>query len=154
MPLALEQQLYNSANAYYQGATFLMKPSDAVGAHSLLIIQPAITCAALSLKLYLKSLLAIEGKDKEDNIFRFTDLFQALGGGMQDLVLLKFDEFSNTQMSSAELAKHLEALDSAFAKWRYIHEEDAKSVNVEDLEEMILAVRSTILSLKPDWDQQ
>ena len=152
MSLPLEQQLFNSANAYYQGATFLMKPADAAGAHSLLIIQPAITCAALSLKLYFKSLLAIEGKDREDDIFRFADLYRALGRNMQDLVLEKFDEFSNNRMSPAGLIARLEALDNAFAKWRYIHEEDAKSVNVEDLEEMILAVRATILSLKTAWE--
>lgn len=152
MPLPPEQQLFNSANAYYQGATILMKPPDAIGTHSSLIIQPAITCAALSLKLYLKSMLAMEGKDREDSLFRFTELYQTLGAETKQRVLGKFDEFSNTQMSSEELMTHLTALDNAFVKWRYIHEEDARSVNVEDLEEMILAVKSTITSMKPGWE--
>jgi hypothetical protein len=152
MSTPIQKQLYDSANAYYQGATILMKPPELIGTHSALIIQPAVTCAALSLKLYLKSLLAVEGKDKDDNIYRFADLYRNLSESMKLLLLKKFDEFSNTQLISEELTRHLEALDNAFVRWRYIHEEDAKSVNLEDLEQMILATKATINTLKPDWE--
>jgi hypothetical protein len=152
MSTPIQKQLYDSANAYYQGATILMKPPELIGTHSALIIQPAVTCAALSLKLYLKSLLAVEGKDKDDNIYRFADLYRNLSESMKLLLLKKFDEFSNTQLISEELTGHLEALDNAFVRWRYIHEEDAKSVNLEDLEQMILATKATINTLKPDWE--
>lgn len=152
MSTPIEKQLYDSANAYYQGATILMKPPDMIGAHSALIVQPAVTCAALALKLYLKSLLTIEGKDKEDSIYRIADLYRNFSDDSKNLLLRKFDEFSNTQLSSDDLIKHLEALDNAFVRWRYIHEQDAKSVNLEDLDEMILAAKAAIRSVKPDWE--
>lgn len=151
MTTPIEQQLFNSANAYYNGATILMKPPEAIGAHSALIIQPAVTCAALSLKLYLKCLLSLEGKDKEDAIYKIADLYRTLSDDRKKLILQKFDEFSNTGMPENELVRHLEALDNAFVRWRYIHEDDAKSVNLEDLEEMILAAKGTITALKPGW---
>jgi hypothetical protein len=150
MTLPVEQQFYQSANAYYQGATLLMKPPVA-GEPNPFLIQPAVTCAALSLKLYLTSLLALEAGDREDTISNIADLYRSLSSRQKDALLRKFDELSNTQMSSDELIKHLEALDNAFVRWRYIHEEDARSVNLEDLEEMILAVKATIGSLKPEW---
>lgn len=152
MNTPIEKQLYDSANAYYQGATILMKPPELIGTHSALIIQPAVTCAALSLKLYLKSLLTIEGKDKEDNIYRIAELYRSFKDDTKKLLLQKFDEFSNTQLTSEGLIKHLEALDNAFVKWRYIHEEDARSVNLEDLEQMILSAKATIRTIKPDWE--
>jgi len=150
MDTSKERQLYDSANAYYRGADILMKQSSsAVPAHHL--VQPAVTCAALSLKLHLKCLLALEGKDAEDSIYRIAELFKNLSDGPKKTILEKFDEFSNTKLSAEELMKHLETLDNAFVRWRYIHEEDAKSVNLEDLEEMILAAKATISTVKPDW---
>lgn len=151
MTMPIEQQYYQSANAYYQGATLLMKPPDTGAQPNPLLVQPSVTCAALSLKLYLKSLLALEGGDREDAFTNIADLYRALSGGQKDALLGKFDEMSNTKMSSPELISHLEALDNAFVRWRYVHEEDARSVNLEDLEEMILAVKATICSLKPEW---
>jgi len=151
MSVPIERQLFNSANAYYQGATILMKPPDIIGAHSSLIVQPAVTCAALSLKLFLKCLLAIEGKDRDDSSYRIADLYRELSDGAKKMLLGKFDELSNTNMKEGELLQHLEGLDKAFAKWRYIHEKDARSVNLEDLEEMILAAKAMIAGLRPDW---
>lgn len=154
MPVPLEKQLYDSANAYYQGANVLMlvKPlaSSAEGP-VVLLVQPAVTCAALSLKLYLKCLRALDGKDNDD-IYRIADLYRSFSDDKKKMLLRKFDEFSNTVLSSDDLLKHLEALDNAFVKWRYIHEEDAKSVNLEDLEEMILAAKATIKAVRPDWE--
>lgn len=147
----LEKQLFNSANAYYQAATMLMKPPEDPGAYSSLLAQPAVTCASMSLKLYMKSLLTIEGKDKEDAIYRIADLFRALSESVKMLLLKKFDEYSNTQLTSEELIKHLESLDNAFVKWRYLHDEDARSVNLEDLEQMILAAKAAITTFKPEW---
>ncbi len=152
MATPIERQLFNSAGAYYLGATLLMKPLPQETTASHLLVQPAVTCAALSLKLYLKCLLALEGKDKEDSIYQIVELYRALSNDTEKLILQKFDEFSNTALSSDELLKHLEALDNAFVRWRYIHEEDAKSVNLADLDEMILAVKATINSLRPDWE--
>lgn len=147
----LEKQLFNSANTYYQAATILMKPPEALGVQSLLLTQPAVTCASMSLKLYLKSLLTIESKDKEDTIYRIADLFRNLSESVKMLLLKKFDEFSNTQLTSEELITHLESLDNAFVKWRYLHDEDARSVNLEDLEQMILAAKAAINTFKPEW---
>ena len=64
MDIPTERQLYDSASAYYRGADILMKQSSAA-ATSRHLAQPAVTCTALSLKLYLKCLLTLEGKDKE-----------------------------------------------------------------------------------------
>jgi hypothetical protein len=149
MSASLEKQLFDSANAYYEGANILMKPSSL--SSSRLLIQPGITCAALSLKLFLKCILALEGKDKEDQIYRITELYKTISPVAEKAILEKFDEFSNSQFSSGQLIKHLEALDNAFIKWRYIHEEDARSVNIEDLEQMILAAKAAILAIKPQW---
>ncbi len=115
------------------------------------LMQPAVTCAALSLKLYLKCLLHLEGKDREDRIYRIAELFRNLSDGKKKAVLEKFDEFSNTKLSSDELVRHLDLLDSAFECWRYIHEQDARNVNLEDMEEMILAAKATINAARPDW---
>jgi hypothetical protein len=145
-----ERQLYNSANAYYRGADILMKQT-LPSAPSQHLVQPAVTCAALSLKLYLKCLLTIEGKDKEDKIYHIAELFRNLSEAKKGLILKKFDEFANTEMSSDELVKHLASLDNAFERWRYIHEADARSVNLEDVEEMILAAKAAIISDRPDW---
>ena len=150
MTMPVEQQFYQSANAYYQGATLLMKP-PAGGEPNPFLVQPAVTCAALSLKLYLKTLLALEGGDRDDAFTNIVDLYSGLSSERKNALLQKFDELSNTQMSAAELNGHLEALDNAFVRWRYVHEEDARSVNLDDLEEMILAVKATIGSLKPEW---
>ncbi len=146
-----EKHMYDSANAYYRGATILMKQTTAADP-SQHLVQPAVTCASLSLKLYLKCLLALEQKDREDSIYNIAELYQNLNDEKKKLILAKFDEFSNTQLSSEELLKHLSSLDNAFKKWRYIHEEDARSVNLEDLEEMILAAKATITMSKPDWE--
>ena len=116
-------------------------------------IKPAVTCAALSLKLYLKCLLVLEGKDREDKIYRIAELFRNLSGGKKKVILEKFEEFSNTELSSDELMRHLDLLDNAFERWRYIHEEGARSVNLEDVEEMILAAKATIVASKPDWGE-
>jgi len=149
MDIPTEQQLYDSANAYYRGADILMKQSSSAPSHHL--VQPAVTCAALSLKLYLKCLLVLEGKDREDKIYRIAELFRNLSGGKKKVILEKFEEFSNTELSSDELMRHLDLLDNAFERWRYIHEEGARSVNLEDVEEMILAAKATIVASKPDW---
>lgn len=151
MPNSQEKQWYDSAKAYYLGATLLMKPpaSSELPAH---LTQPAVTCASLSLKLYLKCLLAIESKDKEDSLYGIADLYRTLGEATKKAVLGKFNEFSNSERTSDELLKHLDALDNALIKWRYIHVEDAKDVDLEDLEEMILAVKAAILMKKTEWD--
>jgi len=151
MPNSLEKQLFDSAKSYYLGATLLMKPpvSSELPAHSS---QPAVTCASVSLKLYLKCLLAIESKDKEDSLYSIADLYRALSEATKKSVLGKFDEFSNSELTSDELLKHLGALDNSLTKWRYIHVADAKNVNLEDLEEMILAVKAVILMKKTEWD--
>jgi hypothetical protein len=149
-----ERQLFDSANAYYRGADLLMKqslPSPATTSHHL--VQPAVTCAALSLKLYLKCLLALEGKDKEDNVYHIAELYKTLSDGKKGLILKKFDEFANTELSSDELVKHLASLDKAFERWRYIREEDARSVNLEDMEEMILAAKAAIIVDRPEWSE-
>ncbi len=150
MSETFEKQLFDSAKAYYEGANMLMKPS-ALSA-SRLLVQPGVTCAALSLKLFLKCILAIEGKDKEDQIYRIGELYKAISPSMEKTILDKFDELSNTGLSRDQLLKHLEALDNAFVKWRYIHEEDAKSVNIEDLEVMILATKAAVQSIRTDWE--
>lgn len=152
MGISAEKQLYNSATAYYEGATILMfmKLPTSSGKKPVLLAQPAVTCAALSLKLYLKCLLALDGRD--DDIYRIAELYGTLKDGTKKLILEKFDEYSNTALSSDALIKHLEALDNAFVHWRYIHEEEAKSVNLEDLEEMILATKAAINAVKPDWE--
>ena len=147
----IARQLFNSANSYHQGATILMRPPQQTDVH-LQMVQPAVTCAALSLKLYLKCMLAIAGKDKEDTIYRIADLYRDLPDAMSKLLLGKFDELSNKPLSMDELIKHLEALDNGFIKWRYIHEADAKSVNLEDMEEMILAAKATITTINPGWE--
>lgn len=150
MPNSPEKQWFDSAKAYYLGATLLMKPpeSSELPTH---LAQPAVTCASLSLKLYLKCLLEIERKDKDDSLFGIADLYRALGEETRKAVLGKFDEFSNSELTSDELLKHLEALDNSLSKWRYIHVDDAKNVNLEDLEEMILAVKAVILMGKTGW---
>ena len=113
MDILTERQLYDSASAYYRGADILMKQSSS-SAPSHHLVQPAVTCAALSLKLYLKCLLSLEGKDREDKIYRITELFRNLSDGKKMAILEKFDELSNTKLSSDELVKHLDSLDSAF----------------------------------------
>ena len=140
---------YNSANAYYLGATILMKPKEEAG-EVLSTAQPAVTCASLALKLYLKSILALEDNDSDEPM-PLAALFKQLKDKTQKELLARFDEFSNTAMTADELVKHLEALDSAFARWRYIHEKDARNVNLEDLDEMILATKSLISASNPDW---
>lgn len=151
MTMSVEQQYFQSANAYYQGASILMKPPDSGGRSHPFLVQPAVTCAALSLKLYLKSLLALEGGDREDAIYLIAELYRGLSKERKEILLNKFDEMSNTRMSAEQLISKLETLDSAFVRWRYIHEDDARSVNLEDLEEMLLAVKATIGSIKPEW---
>lgn len=141
---------YNSANAYYLGATILLKSQEQAAGSFLSMAQPAVTCAALALKLYLKCLLALEDNDSDDPM-PLAGLFRRLKEGTRTTLLARFDEFSNTSMNSEELLKHLEALDSAFDRWRHIHEKDAKNVNVEDLDEMILAAKSMITAGNPDW---
>jgi len=141
---------YNSANAYYLGATILMKPQEQASVPVLSMAQPAVTCAALALKLYFKCLLALEDNDSDDPM-PMTGLFGRMKDETRKTLLARFDEFSNTALSSHELQKHLEALDTAFARWRYIHEQDAKSVNLEDLDEMILAAKSMITAANPEW---
>ncbi len=140
---------YNSANAYYLGATILMKPQDGAGG-VLSTAQPAVTCASMALKLYLKSLLALEDNDSDDPM-PLAALFKRLKEGTRKDLLARFDEFSNTAMTGDELVKHLESLDNAFIRWRYIHEKDARNVNLEDLDEMILAAKSCITAANPDW---
>ncbi len=147
-----QRQMFDSASAYYRGADILMKqslPNDP----SRHLVLPAVTCAALSLKLYLKCLLSLEGKDKEDKIYRIAELFRILSDGKRKMILQKFDEFANAELSPDELVNHLALLDSAFERWRYIHEEEARSVNLEDVEEMILAVKGAILNDKPEWSE-
>ncbi len=141
---------YNSANAYYLGATILMKPSKQADGTFLSMAQPAVTCAALALKLYFKCLLALEDNDSDDPM-PLAGLFRRMKDETRKTLLVRFDEFSNTALSSDELLKHFETLDTAFARWRYIHEQDAKSVNLEDLDEMILAAKSMITAANPDW---
>lgn len=151
MSASLEKQLFDSGKAYYLGANLIMKPSNSSATDSHLLIQPAVTCAALSLKLFLKCMRALEGGDKDDT-YRIDALFQSLSEGTRNRFLQKYDEFSNTPASSDELIKHLEALDNAFVHWRYIHEDDVKSVNLDDLEELILAAKATITSVRTDWE--
>jgi hypothetical protein len=141
---------FTSANAYYLGATILMKKPGPGAAPGLSTAQPAVTCAALALKLYFKCLLAIEDNDSDEPM-PLAGLFSRLKEGSRQTLLARFDEFSNTDLSSNELLKHIEALDTAFARWRYIHERDARSVSLEDLDELILAARSLITSANPDW---
>ncbi len=141
---------YNSANAYYIGARILMKPSQAPDTPPLTMVQPAVTCAALALKLFFKCLLAMEDNDSDDPM-PLGALFRRLKDGTREALLKRFDELSNTTMNSAELLKHIEALDNAFVRWRYIHEQDAKSVSLDDLEELILAIRSMITEANPGW---
>lgn len=150
MTASLEKQLFDSAKAYYLGANIIMKPSNSSPADSHLLIQPAVTCAALSLKLFLKCMRALDGSDKDD-IYRIAELYRSLSEAMRSRFLQKYDEFSNTPSSSDDLIRHFEALDNAFINWRYIHEDDMKSVNIEDLEEMILAAKATITSIRTDW---
>ncbi len=145
-----EKQLFDSAKAYYEGANMLMKQSTLSA--SPLLIQPGVTCAALSLKLFLKCILAIEGKDKEDQIYRIGELYKTISPSTEKVILEKFDELSNTGLTRDQLLKHLDALDNAFVKWRYIHEQDAKSVDIEDLEVMILAAKAAIQNIKTDWE--
>lgn len=145
-----EKQLFDSGNAYYLAANTIMKLSSSPAADSHLLIQPAVTCAALSLKLFLKCMRALDGNDKDD-IYRLSELYRSLSEGTKTGFLQKYHEFSNTSLSAAELIKHFDALDNAFVNWRYLHEDDAKSVNLEDMEEMILAAKAAITSVKPDW---
>ncbi len=152
METSNERHLYDSAKAYYRGADILMKQISPETSTAHLLIQPAVTCASLSLKLYLKCLLAFEGKDKDDTVYRLAELFRNLKDDTKKAVLEKFDEFSNTALSAEELARHLENLDNSFVRWRYIHEEDSRSVNLDDLEQMILATKAAINAARPDWE--
>ncbi len=140
---------YNSANAYYLGATTLMKKPGPGSVSVLSTAQPAVTCAALALKLYFKCLLALEDNDSDEPL-PLAALFRRLKDATQKTLLARFDEFSNTALSSSELLKHIEALDTAFARWRYIHEQDARNVSLEDLDELILAAKSMITAANPD----
>ncbi len=140
---------YSSANAYYLGATILMKTQEQEAGSFLPMAQPAVTCAALALKLYFKCLLALEDNDSDEPM-PLAALFGRMKEETRKTLLVRFDEFSNTALSSDELVKHFEKLDTAFARWRYIHEQDAKSVNLEDLDEMILAAKSMITAANPD----
>jgi hypothetical protein len=139
----------NSANAYYLGATILMKPPKGT-VPALSMAQPAVTCAALALKLYFKCLLALEDNDSDDPM-PLAGMFRRLKEGTRSALLSRFDEFSNTAMTSDELLQLLESLDSAFDRWRFIHELNARNVNIEDLEEMILAAKATIIAVNPRW---
>ncbi len=91
MSAFIERQFYDAANAYYQGARILMhheEPSD-TSATACDLAYPAVHCVALSLKLYLKCLLAFEGKDRDNVIDQLADLYQGLDDETQSLMSLK-----------------------------------------------------------------
>ena len=142
---------YKSANAYYLGATTLMEKGSA-SAPGLSMAQPSVTCARLALKLYFKCLLAHEDNDSDESML-LAALFRRLKAETQKTLLARFDEFSNTELSSSEFMKHIEALDNACAKWRFIHEQEAKNVNLEDMGDMILAAKSVITAANPELCQ-
>lgn len=142
-----DRQLYDTADAYHRAALVLMHnrlSTDAPDTGNVLA-HPAVYCAALSLKLYLASLSAREGI-RGDMPACLADFYERLDDALKGRLLEKFEEYSNTALSSADLAGRLSMLDSAIFTWGYFLEE-AEVVDLDELDEMILATKATIANL-------
>lgn len=150
MSALIDRQLYDTANSYHQAALVLMhnKMSSDTPATGVDLTHPAVFCATVSLKLYLAS-LSVLGERGRGMPACLSDLYESLDDTTKNRLIEKFDEYSNTASTSVDLAGRLRMLDDAVITWRYFLGE-AEAVNLDELDEMILATKATIEELGPE----
>jgi len=122
------QLLRNIASAFKKSAERSLEQRSLPNGQIEFFIVPAVVSLAFSIELYLKFLLA---KNKTPcRSHKLLDLFNSLDSTIKQEII----DLTNYDKDKFELllSKHTEA----FVEWRYIHEKNEKSINV-DLEFMI-----------------
>jgi hypothetical protein len=126
---------------------------------------PPIVCAAFALELYLKCLIAMEGK-KPPLSHDLKKLFRRLDAETQNEIRARFkpyeneaEELANRAYSNQGLARPpgaifdfvLEAGRDAFEVYRYIHEKGLRANQGWGADRIMQAARRAILDRHPDW---
>ncbi len=134
---------WNVARAFRGSYTALMEYQFARDALALRTV-PGIVCGAFSVELYLKCLLALEGKDVRKH--EPSVLFGSLAADVRRHVVKHFG------LPEPEVERLMERLDGAFEGWRYVHERSRTNhISHGDLDAAFNSLERAILAVHPDW---
>ena len=133
------KQIANLAGAFSVAAERCREPRPLPGGAVQLPIAAAVVCAAFSIELSLKSILAGEGTSARGH--KLDGLFAQLSASARSKIVasLKMDEGS-IQPKLVEVA-------DAFVEWRYVYEQSSAHVDLSFLFGLANACRSTSLEL-------
>jgi hypothetical protein len=98
-----------------------------------MLLVPAITNRAFAIELYLKALLLSENKEEEGH--RLDKLFKKLTADNKKRII------DALGAEEAKFERDIESISNTFVRWRYIHEVNQASLNLDFLKNLSYAVK-------------
>ncbi|WP_434148264.1 hypothetical protein ACR2R6_13360 [Methylocaldum gracile subsp. desertum] len=149
-PLPPELRTYQAAKQFSVAAGVIEKGTR-IPDSMMFAVQPFITCAAFSIELYLKCMLLVEGASNVHG-HKLQFLFSMLTQKSKDNILFYLrGAYANLELPCSFMSHGLTSIDNAFVEWRYVHEKDYASINLEFLRKFAWACQMHIRYLKPEW---
>ena len=140
---SIEQGLLNQAVSFYNGGSRCMADTYITPLVTNSPMAPAIVCFAFAAELYLKLLhtIAVGSPSKGHDL---KELFGVLPQEAQDAVAKEF--------GNGDLAGQINTASTAFVHWRYQHEHETLTVNLDTLINFAKAVHKVVRHLRPDLE--
>jgi len=159
------KQLFHGAQSYKEAFLILNKMSHASPIAGYNLFQPVITCVILSLELYFKCLITLEG-NKHLQKHEFSKLYNQLGSKSRTSIC---EMLYKTNQKTAELIQaihthantagafltedafvsYLKDHDKDFTDWRYMTLKKGQGIQINILHAIIEAVKLVIKAKCP-----
>lgn len=162
------KQLFHGAQSYEKAFLILDKMASTSPTTFANLFQPVITCVLLSLELYFKCLITLEGKNYPPK-HEFSLLYSKLNSESKKLICeilyktnketAKMIQVSHTHenttgafLTEDAFASYLKDHDKDFIDWRYMTLKKGQGINTRTLHTIIKAVSLVIKAKYPTID--
>ena len=146
-PVPTIDRMFRHAREYHECA---LRCLELRGDGETFLFPPALVLLAFVVEIYLKALLAIEGKaGKELHGHDHADLYGRLTGGTQTTIAAHYQRRHNQVLS-----EDLPAYAHLFVKHRYAYElEGAHETDMSGVAQLASSLYETLIELRPDLVQ-
>jgi len=147
----ITREIFDIAYAHEEAYKQLLIPKHISYRTATLHMLPAITCAALSLELYFKCLISVEGMVAPKG-HKFSKLLMQLTNKSRNLIYQEFKNLTKApSLTEDEFVSSLTEIDDVYTNSRYIFEHDNLSIDMNQIDATIQAVKSAIKSKHPEF---
>ena len=141
------RQIVNTAASFFLAADRSLEQRSLGPGQFVMLLVPAIVCRALSIELYFKAIVTLEGGSTTGH--KLDALYAQLSPNSQTAIRTR------TSLTEAELHQKLGGVTKAFIEWRYIFEIHSANIDPTFLYNIAYAAKveaETLLAKEAAFD--